>query len=72
MKELNHQPFNEEDNLFLRSIVVRKSIELPKEYGGKAIEHWNGWYVEMLPFDDDNAAVTTDFYTYYGAFDTRV
>jgi hypothetical protein len=61
-KELANQPFDEQETLFLRSVVVRKYIGA-EGYGGHTEEHWDGWYTKLLPFDDENPAIVADVFT---------
>ncbi len=65
-KELSGAAFSEEDNLFLRSIVVRKYIS-DKGYGGWTEEHWDGWYIDLLPFGDQPSQLVADIHTNYNA-----
>ncbi len=61
-KELSGEDFTEEDKLFLRSIVVRKFVG-DTGYGGWTEEHWDGWYNDLLPFDDDWCTLIADVHT---------
>lgn len=61
-KELANQPFDEQETLFLRSVVVRKYIG-EEGYGGHTEEHWDGWYTKLLPFDDENPSIVADVFT---------
>jgi hypothetical protein len=65
-KELEGQAFNEQDNLFLRSIIVRKYIG-DTGYGGWTEEDWDGWYNDLLPFGDDSNQLIADVYTNYNS-----
>lgn len=49
-KELRHEPFTEDETLFLRSVVVRKYVSDPG-YGGAVEEEWHGWYSELVDYD---------------------
>lgn len=62
VKELAGEPFSEEDTLFLRSVVVRKYVG-DTSYGGFTEEHWNGWYNDLLPFDDETPEMVADLRT---------
>ncbi len=61
-KELAGEAFSEEDNLFLRSVLVRKYAG-DTRYGGYTEEDWNGWYNDLLPFGDDSPALVADLFT---------
>lgn len=53
-KILACEAFDQEDTLFLRSVVVRKSVG-NFAYGGGREEDWDGWYVGLFPFYDDQS-----------------
>jgi hypothetical protein len=65
-KELDGQAFSQEDELFLRSIMVRKYVG-DTRYGGITEEHWDGWYNGLLPFGDDSCQLVADVYTNYNS-----
>ncbi|NUM45260.1 MAG: DUF3160 domain-containing protein [Anaerolineales bacterium] len=64
-KELRLEPFDEAEELFLRSVVIRK-LTLDEEALGCTptyIEEWNGWYSDLFPWEDDNPALIADIHT---------
>lgn len=65
-KELAAQAFNEDDNLFLRSMIVRKYVG-DTGYGGRTEEDWDGWFNDLLPFGDDSKQLIADVYTNYNS-----
>jgi hypothetical protein len=61
-KQMLNEFLSDEENLFLRSIVVRKYAG-EQGYGGYMEEHWDGWYNDILPFGDQSPLLVTDVYT---------
>lgn len=63
-KELRQEEFNEQETLFLKSIVKRKFIDRGPGCGGPTIEElWDGWYTGLFYQKDDNPAVIADVHT---------
>lgn len=62
LKELAGESFNEDDNLFLRSVMVRKFVG-DTHYGGYTEEDWTGWYNDLLPFGDESPRLVADVFT---------
>ena len=59
-KELRLEPFNAEEEAFLKGIVARQLVE-----GGCAgpIEQWDGWYPDLFYAGDGNPALIADVHT---------
>ncbi|MBZ0315479.1 MAG: DUF3160 domain-containing protein [Anaerolineae bacterium] len=60
-KELRLEQFTEDEDLFLRSIVVRQYRE--QQICGVDPWEWNGWYMELFPWEDDSPALIADVHT---------
>lgn len=63
-KELRHEPFTPDEELFLKSVVKSLLDAVSLGCGGPVIEeHWDGWYGRLFYTKDDNPAVIADVHT---------
>ncbi len=60
-KELRGEQFSADEELFVKSVVVRKYVGV-EGYGGFVEESWDGWYNDLLPFGDQRVAIVTDLH----------
>lgn len=62
-KELRQVPFTAEEELFLKSIVVRQNVNVAGCGGPTFEDKWNGWYSRLFYQRDENPAVIADVHT---------
>jgi hypothetical protein len=62
-KELRLEPFNQDEELFLKSIAIRQLKEKDNMCAMVISEEWNGWYIDLFPWGDDNPALIADIHT---------
>lgn len=63
-KELRQEPFSEEEEAFLKSIIKRQVRANMAGCGGATLEEqWDGWYANLFFTRDDKAAVIADVHT---------
>jgi hypothetical protein len=62
-KELRLEPFSQEEELFLKSIAMRQLEEVDNECATVTREKWDGWYIDLFPWQDDNPALIADIHT---------
>lgn len=63
-KELRLEEFTAEEELFLRSIVMRKENLQIAGCGGPTFEEqWDGWYMNLFYSRDDNPSLIADVHT---------
>ncbi len=55
-KELKGEPFTEDEQIFVKSLVVRQSAKR-NEYSGVLEETWGGWYADLIERDKTPACV---------------
>ncbi|MBI5930310.1 MAG: DUF3160 domain-containing protein [Chloroflexi bacterium] len=60
-KELRLEQFTEDEDLFLRSIVIRQYRA--QQICGVDPWEWNGWYMKLFPWQDDSPALVADVHT---------
>jgi hypothetical protein len=62
-KELQQEAFNDEETLFLKSIVIQQELD-SIECGGPAYdERWNGWYTQLFIQEDKTPSLIVDVHT---------
>lgn len=63
-KELRLEPFTEQEELFLKSIIKRQAKELDIGCTGPIIEEfWDGWYAHLFYQKDKTPALIADVHT---------
>ena len=62
-KELRLEPFSPQEELFLKSIAIRQLEQVDNVCAIFTRETWNGWYVDLFPWQDDNPALIVDIHT---------
>jgi hypothetical protein len=63
-KELRHEPFNEQDEQFVKSVTIRQSISVTGGCGPPVIqEEFDGWYPSLFPWGYDSPATIADVHT---------
>jgi hypothetical protein len=62
-KELRLEPFTKDEELFLKSIAIRQLEEVDNICAKVIREEWNGWYLDLFPWRDDNPALIADIHT---------
>lgn len=63
-KELHGEAFSAEEEAFLKSVVKRQiGAEMAGCAGPEFEELWDGWYLSLFYFKDDNPAVVADVHT---------
>lgn len=62
-KELRHEPWNAEEQAFLRNTAVRKVMNEDTCAGVFEREEWAGWYPRLFPWGDDSPALIADVHT---------
>ena len=62
-KELEQAPFTPDEELFLRSILVKQKVNVVGCAGPTFEELWDGWYSHLFFGKDDNPALVADVHT---------
>lgn len=62
-KELRLEPFTPDEERFLKSIAVRQLEEIDGGCTDVTVESWDGWYVDLFPWQDDTPALIADIHT---------
>ena len=63
-KELRREPFTADEEAFLKSIVRYQTETVSGLCGAPPLrELWDGWYMDLFYYEDDNPAVIADVHT---------
>ena len=62
-KELAREPLSEQEQLFLKSLVIEQEIDVMGCGGPSFEEMWDGWYMHLIYGKDETPAIIADVHT---------